>query len=245
MPTLRPRKRASASSSSGPQVRAGHHDRAGVGPFQAGHDHQQRRFARARRPDQADRLAASYMQIDVFEDMDPGGAAAEREIDAGKRDGRSCRNVRMRCRSCGLCAGGCDPAPRSYGNRARKVQRLAAVAGAWPAWRWLAAAGMAAPPSRPIKIVALGDSLTAGYQLPASAAFPAQLEAALQGQGARGRDRQCRRLRRHQLGRARAARLVGAGGHRCGDPGARRQRHAARHRSQGHARCARRRSSAA
>ena len=31
----------------------------------------------------------------------------------------------------------------------------------------------------PVKIVALGDSLTAGYELPPSASFPAQLEAAL------------------------------------------------------------------
>ena len=36
---------------------------------------------------------------------------------------------------------------------------------------------------RPIKIVALGDSLTAGFQLPASAAFPAQLERALTAKG--------------------------------------------------------------
>jgi acyl-CoA thioesterase-1 len=32
---------------------------------------------------------------------------------------------------------------------------------------------------RPVRIVVLGDSLSAGYQLPASAAFPARLEAAL------------------------------------------------------------------
>lgn len=36
---------------------------------------------------------------------------------------------------------------------------------------------------RPIVIVALGDSLTAGFQLPPAAAFPAQLEAKLRGRG--------------------------------------------------------------
>ncbi len=36
---------------------------------------------------------------------------------------------------------------------------------------------------RPVKVVALGDSLMAGYQLPASAAFPAQLERALKAKG--------------------------------------------------------------
>jgi acyl-CoA thioesterase-1 len=37
--------------------------------------------------------------------------------------------------------------------------------------------------ARPVKIVALGDSLTAGYGLPADAAFPARLERALIGKG--------------------------------------------------------------
>lgn len=36
---------------------------------------------------------------------------------------------------------------------------------------------------RPLKIVALGDSLTAGYGLPAQEAFPAQLEQALRAKG--------------------------------------------------------------
>jgi len=44
-------------------------------------------------------------------------------------------------------------------------------------------AGEAGAAERPIKIVALGDSLTAGYQLPADAAFPAQLERALKAKG--------------------------------------------------------------
>ncbi len=45
----------------------------------------------------------------------------------------------------------------------------------------------AAPPAwsadRPVRIVALGDSLTAGYGLPATAAFPVRLEAALRARG--------------------------------------------------------------
>ncbi|MCA0425790.1 MAG: arylesterase [Proteobacteria bacterium] len=36
---------------------------------------------------------------------------------------------------------------------------------------------------RPVRLVAFGDSLTAGYQLPADAAFPVVLEKALRGQG--------------------------------------------------------------
>jgi acyl-CoA thioesterase-1 len=38
-------------------------------------------------------------------------------------------------------------------------------------------------PSRPIRLVALGDSLTAGYNLPQTAAFPVVLEKALRAQG--------------------------------------------------------------
>lgn len=39
------------------------------------------------------------------------------------------------------------------------------------------------PQDRPVKIVAFGDSLTAGYGLPAQDAFPAKLEAALKAKG--------------------------------------------------------------
>ena len=47
MPIFLPRKRASASSSSLPQIFAGDDDRAGIGALESGHHHQQRRFARA------------------------------------------------------------------------------------------------------------------------------------------------------------------------------------------------------
>jgi acyl-CoA thioesterase-1 len=73
-------------------------------------------------------------------------------------------------------------AHRSYGKPARYVQRLAAafaVAGLALAW----IAGGADAAERTIKVVAFGDSLMAGYQLPASAAFPVQLEKALKAKG--------------------------------------------------------------
>ena len=69
------------------QFFAGDQDRAGVRPLQPGHHHQQRRFARARRTEHADRLAAPYIQVDVAQDVDAGGAAAERQINAAKHDG--------------------------------------------------------------------------------------------------------------------------------------------------------------
>jgi acyl-CoA thioesterase I len=47
---------------------------------------------------------------------------------------------------------------------------------------WLAPAGAGAA-DKPLKIVALGDSLTAGLGLPVNEAFPAKLEQALQAKG--------------------------------------------------------------
>ncbi|MBS7804906.1 arylesterase [Rhizobiales bacterium TNE-4] len=46
-----------------------------------------------------------------------------------------------------------------------------------------ATGGPAMAAKRKLKLVAFGDSLTAGYNLPASAAFPAQLEKALRAKG--------------------------------------------------------------
>jgi acyl-CoA thioesterase-1 len=47
----------------------------------------------------------------------------------------------------------------------------------------LAIPAQVAAADRPVKIVALGDSLTAGYGLPAQDTFPAQLEQALKAKG--------------------------------------------------------------
>src|SRR5690606_14259005 len=63
---------------------AGHDDLAGIGPFEAGHDHQQRRLAGTRGADEANCLTGTYMQVDVLEDMDPRRAASERQVDPGE-----------------------------------------------------------------------------------------------------------------------------------------------------------------
>ncbi|MBX9845587.1 MAG: arylesterase [Xanthobacteraceae bacterium] len=71
---------------------------------------------------------------------------------------------------------------RSYGNHARSVQRhSAALVFGLLAMVW--AVGVAGAAERTVKIVALGDSLMAGYQLPAQDAFPVQLERALRAKG--------------------------------------------------------------
>jgi acyl-CoA thioesterase I len=67
--------------------------------------------------------------------------------------------------------------PRSYGTFVTQVQRLAALVLV-TLWCGLAAAAEA-----PVKIVVLGDSLSAGYGLPADATFPAKLAVALKAKG--------------------------------------------------------------
>ena len=57
---------------------------------------------------------------------------------------------------------------------------------AWLSRRWRSLArwpGLLPAADRPVRIVALGDSLTAGLGLPANAAFPARLEQALKAKG--------------------------------------------------------------
>lgn len=71
---------------------------------------------------------------------------------------------------------------RSYGKGARRVQMFALGAAA----AGLALASAVAEPvgtGRPVKIVALGDSLTAGLGLPADATFPVRLQQALAQKG--------------------------------------------------------------
>lgn len=62
------------------------------------------------------------------------------------------------------------------------VQRVAAIAGVL-AVCWAAAVPAGAQAPSPIKLVVLGDSLVAGFGLPANQAFPAQLERVLKTKG--------------------------------------------------------------
>jgi acyl-CoA thioesterase-1 len=68
---------------------------------------------------------------------------------------------------------------RSKGAAAAFLASLTLVTGLWIA----APGGEAAAADRPMRVVALGDSLTAGYGLPAADAFPVRLQAALRARG--------------------------------------------------------------
>jgi acyl-CoA thioesterase-1 len=77
-----------------------------------------------------------------------------------------------------------DATPRSYGKRAGAVQTFARACAFTIAWLACAATPTAlGAAERPVKIVALGDSLTAGLGLPSEAAFPAKLAQALRDKG--------------------------------------------------------------
>jgi acyl-CoA thioesterase-1 len=79
-----------------------------------------------------------------------------------------------------------EPGPatsRSYGKWAGRVQMLGLAAIVAVAGATVPAVAQPAGGGRPVKIVALGDSLTAGFGLPADAAFPVRLERALTGKG--------------------------------------------------------------
>jgi acyl-CoA thioesterase I len=77
-------------------------------------------------------------------------------------------------------------APRSYGRRGAGVQILAgtfAVAAVLADGVLQGLVPSARSADGPVQIVALGDSLTAGFGLPADAAFPVKLEKALAARG--------------------------------------------------------------
>src|SRR5262249_39652054 len=80
MPTLRPRNRASASSSRTPSSWS-----ATTTLPESGRSRPAMTIRRGDFPD-ADRLTTPYIELDVFENMDPRGAPPERQVDSRKRD---------------------------------------------------------------------------------------------------------------------------------------------------------------
>ena len=67
----------------------------------------------------------------------------------------------------------------------RRFSTLRALCGALALALWLSPAALGASESAPLRILALGDSLTHGYGLAADETFPVQLERALQREGHR------------------------------------------------------------
>jgi acyl-CoA thioesterase-1 len=78
----------------------------------------------------------------------------------------------------------CSVGHRSYGSASHMVQTFITAIGLTIACAvLLATAPYAVAAERPVKIVVLGDSLTAGFGLPVEDAFPAKLDRALKAKG--------------------------------------------------------------
>jgi len=159
------------------EVFAGNDHVAGLRRLQSGHHHQQRRFARTGRSDDADRFPGAYIEANTPEHMDPGGPAAEAQVNVLETDGVMRHGTTL----LGIAAN--RNGPGTYGALAGKVQAaifgsLAIVTAISVLWVTSALADRG-----PIRLVALGDSLSAGFMLSPDAAFPVRLEQALRDKG--------------------------------------------------------------
>src|SRR6185312_12240272 len=155
------------------EVASGELDPPRARPLQPRHNHHQRRFARARRPDERDRLALRDGQRHPAQDLHRPGRAGQAQSDVVEdQEGHEL---------CGIWLRRID------------FQRRLTWGPALPSVRWMNRLGvpilalllLACGPAgaRTLQIVDIGDSLTAGFGLPAEEAFPARLEARLKAQG--------------------------------------------------------------
>src|SRR6185437_4463475 len=132
-PPAKPRERVLVHA---PELHPVDLDLAFVRPLEAGHDHEQRRFARAGGADDSRRLALADCQRDVAQDMHARRAAAETEIDAAHRD-RGKNHCFSASEPCGLHMGVCAvpsrrwPLPRFW-PRPRTPPRPRRFGS----WRW-------------------------------------------------------------------------------------------------------------
>jgi hypothetical protein len=230
-------------------IGAGDRDDSRIGPFQPGHGHQQRRLARARRADQADASPAgssARYPLRIWTRAAPRTQTTGRRLVSDAPPERpSVAGSCFRFHPIDAVASTVHSEPigsttamrrpsqpiwaacrhgiavrHAFGRSAARLHQL------WAAMM----NGSTGPAQAPRELDrALGDSLTAGYNLPGGAAFPVTvLQAAAAREGDFGRDRQCRRLRRHLA----PAGWSGSTGRwataRWRDPRARRQRCPAR-----------------
>ena len=160
MPIVRPRKRASPSSSSAPRSWPATWTVPLSGRSSPASVISSVDLPEPDGPDQADRLALPYFERNVLEDVDARCAAPEAQIDFSQLD----RIVHL------VSGGKCHARPRHLwtdcgdrpaGAPCRRPRRPRCVI-----WRRPAACPAAA--ATPLRIVALGDSLTAGSALAAA-----------------------------------------------------------------------------
>ena len=162
----------------GREVRARHLDASPRRTLETADDHEQGALAGAGRAHHAHRLPGSEVEVDAAQDLHRPGRA-------GQGDGQSPQRYDV-----AMVGSGHDGS--SGAGRMRAGYQGGRRSGG-PARRWAAAllaAAMTVAPSAPvsaaegaIRILMLGDSLTAGYGLASRDALPARLEAALRAAG--------------------------------------------------------------
>ncbi len=152
-------------------VEAGDGDAAAVDPLKACDHHEQSGFPRTGRPDEADALAVRHGEVHAMEDMHAGNAGPKRQVHLVQQDGRF---IHRRAAYIGERSS-------AYGSRMNKFKTLRLLAAALVAGAFC---GFALPAAaEPVEIVALGDSLSAGFGVGPGEAFPEQLQAALRERG--------------------------------------------------------------
>ena len=239
MPTLRPRKRASASSSSCAEILRPRPERRRCRAAPA----RPRPSAGSICPSRTGRPGRPPRRVPIFRSMSLRicTRAAPRPSDRFTPESRMAGAIEVCVHAVLSCARSVVPAghmgsraARSSGlRRWRSRHCFALIAGDVPATR-----------GDKRRIVRCRSWRSAIRSAPASGLrrrtrFRRSWSARSRPRGIAVDDRECRRLGRHRVGRARAARLVGGGRHRRRDPRTRRQRRAARRRSEGDARLAR------
>ena len=232
MPTRSRRNSASPSSSSAVEILAGDRDSPGARPLQPGDHHHHRRLAGAGRADDADRLAGRHARSRPRRMLTSPAALSSFRWMSSRRTIQPSASVSSHG------GHGHHRIPVGAGSRTVRCAFLwayglpAVCVNAMAALAFLSTAGPAQAGTQPIRILAFGDSITAGYGLSDSDSLPVQLEAALQAHGIDATvinggvsgDTSRRRAGAARLGAGRRSRHC----HRR----SRRQRRSARHRSQ-------------